>query len=175
MDAPQGRYKVIEKDGRLIVIDNATGQAASGTTPSPRPGGSLTTGPARPPVTGSGASPISTASGTFTTWLDGIGAALVRMAVSEFDDQGLAIIHWSWTVNDKEQRWDAGLDADEQRRLGRALVAMASLPFFLILFIFGSGSWMIVPLALTALPVAWGGIAIAKLRDQTNQWRLPGE
>ena len=173
MDAPQGRYKVIEKDGRLIVIDNATGQPASGTTPPPRPGGAPMGGPARPAA--SGGSPVSAASGSFAAWIDGIGAALLRLAVSEWDDQGRAVIHWSLKVNDREQRWDAGLDPDEQRRLGRALAAIGTLPFFLVLFIFGSGGWMFVPLALTAVPVVWGGISIAKLRDETNQWRLPPE
>ena len=175
MEAPKGRYKVIEKDGRLIVIDNQTGQPASGTMPPPRPGASPVSGPGGSPGLGSGGSPISTASGTLATWVDGFSAMLLRLAVSEWDEQGRAIIHWSWTVNDKEQRWDAGLDADEQRRLGRGLAAIASLPLFLLLFIFGGTGWLLLPLALTAVPVLWGGISIARLREETNQSQLPPE
>ena len=174
MDAPPSRYRVIEKDGRLIVIDNQTGETAAGTTP-PRPGTSPVPGQGRPPVAGHGGSPVSNMSGTLATWLDRYSAILLRLAVSEWDDQGRAIIHWSWKSNGEEQRWDAGLDADEQRRLGRGLAAISSLPIFLLLFIFGSGGWLIVPLALTAVPVVWGGISIAKLREQTNQWQLPRE
>ena len=51
MEAPKGRYSVVEKDGRLIVIDNQTGAAAASTTPSPRPGTSgrvARAGPSRP-------------------------------------------------------------------------------------------------------------------------------
>ena len=174
MDAPPSRYRIVEKDGRLIVIDNATGEVASGTTP-PRPGGSPIAGPAKASSRGSGGSPISSPGGTFTTWRDGIGAFLLRMAVSEWDENGLAIVRWSWRRNGVEERWDAALDEDEQRRLARALTALATLPLFLILLIFGGGGWLFVPLAFTVVPVAWGGIAIAKLRAETNQRGPPHE
>ena len=56
MDAPKGRYRVEEKDGRLVVIDTATGApidspgpAASG--PAPR-GPSRPAGPVAPPPPG---------------------------------------------------------------------------------------------------------------------------
>lgn len=175
MDAPKGRYKVVEKDGRLIVIDNATGRPASGTIVPPRPGSSPVSGPARSPGPGSAGSPISTASGTLKTWLDGFSTFLLHFAVSEWDDQGNAIIHWSWKHNNEERRWDAGLDADEQRRLGRGLAAIAVFPLFILLFLFGSGIWMLAGMALIAAPVVWGAISIAKLRDETNLWRLPRE
>jgi len=175
MDAPQGRYKVIEKDGRLIVIDNATGQPASGTVPPPPPGSSPISGPARSSGLDSGGSPISAAGGTLKTWLDGFSAMLLRLAVSEWDDQGRAIIHWSWKHNNEERRWDAGLDPDEQRRLGRGLAAIAASPLLILLFMFGSGIWILAGMALIAAPVVWGAISIARLRDETNEWGLPRE
>lgn len=174
MDAPPSRYRIVEKDGRLIVIDNSTGKVASGTT-QPRPGGSPIAGRPKTSAPGSGGSPISSPAGTLTAWRDGIGALLLRLTVSEWDENGLAIIHWSWKRNGVEQRWDAGLDEDEQRRLARALTALATLPLFLILLIFGGGGWLFVPLAFTVVPVAWGAIAIAKLRAETNQCGLPRE
>jgi hypothetical protein len=154
MDAPQGRYKVVEKDGRLIVIDNATGQPASGTAT-----------PARPPTPGrSGSSPVAPAKSTIDSFAD----SLLRLAVREWDDQGRAIIHWSWKQNGKEQRWDAWLDQAEQKRFGRALVAIAAAPLFVFFFIFTSGLLLWLGMLLTVGPVIWGFRSISRLQSETN-------
>ena len=46
MDAPKGRYRVEEKDGRLVVIDTATGARVSPDVPSPP--GTAPASPSRP-------------------------------------------------------------------------------------------------------------------------------
>ena len=153
MEAPQGRYKVVEKDGRLIVIDNATGQPASATTPTP-PGGV----PGRP-----GGSPIAPGQST----LDTIAEALLRLVVRDWDKDGRAVVHWSWKQNGKEQRWDAWLDPAEQKRLGRALVGIAAAPLFVMLFMFASGFFLFLGIVLTMGPVLWGFRTIARLQKET--------
>ena len=154
MDAPKGRYRVIEKDGRLIVIDNATGDVASGTTPPPRPAT-----PGRP-----GGSPIAPARSQLDTFAD----VLLGLAVREWDDEGRAIIHWSWKQNGQEQRWDAWLDQAEQKRLGRALVGIAAAPLFVLLFMFASGLVLFLGMALTMAPVLWGIRTIMRLHNETD-------
>ena len=153
MDAPQGRYRVIEKDGRLIVIDNGTGRPAS-TSAIPPPSG-------RP---GLSASPVAPA----TSNLDSFADFLLRKVVREWDKEGRAVIHWNWKKNGKEQRWDALLDRGQQRRLGRALVAL-STTFPLMIFLFIAGGvffWFGAILAL--MPVVWAIAAIARLQRETG-------
>jgi len=153
MDAPKGRYRVEEKDGRLVVIDTVTGAPASSVTPSPTPRAGPTRGQAviaRPP------GPI-----------DRFGTLLLRLVVKRWDDEGRAIIGWEWEQNGRKQRWDAALGPPEQRRLGRALAAVSAFPIFVLLSIFAG------PVPLLLLPVVlpatfWGVWAIMRLQRETG-------
>ncbi|HEX9947594.1 MAG TPA: hypothetical protein VGA98_08645, partial [Allosphingosinicella sp.] len=86
MDAPKGRYRVIEEDGRLVVIDNESGTPIpSSLVPPrrPRPGRS----PASPPVPVAPAGPGP---------LDRAGDFLLAVVAREWDSQGRAVIAWRW-------------------------------------------------------------------------------
>jgi hypothetical protein len=153
MDAPKGRYRVEEKDGRLTVIDTATGAPASSVTP-PRPG---TPPPLRPGI-------VSSPPGL----VDRYGRLLLRLVVKSWDKEGRAVLAWEWEQNGRKQRWDAALGPSEQRRLGRALVAVSAFPLFVLLTIFaGAGlAWLLLPFALPA--AFWGVWAIMRLRRETG-------
>ncbi|HET9637636.1 MAG TPA: hypothetical protein VFP12_00340 [Allosphingosinicella sp.] len=152
MDAPKGRYRVEEKDGRLVVIDTATGAPASSVTPSPRPQ-AAPRGPAviaRPP-------------GLF----DRYGRLLLHLVVNRWDEEGRAIIGWEWETNGLKQRWDAALGPAEQRRLARALVAISAFPIVILLSIFaGPLPWLFLPVALPA--TFWGVWSIMRLKRETG-------
>ena len=156
MDAPQGRYRVIEKDGRLVVIDNATGRPASTSVPPPRAAGS-----GRP---GQSSSPVAPAKGGLETLSD----MLLHMAVREWDAEGRAVIHWQWTENGKAKSWDALLDPGQQRRLGLALVHLVAIPLPILLFALGGGSWIWLGFILAAYPLLRGIRGIAKLQAETR-------
>jgi len=153
MDAPKGRYRVEEKDGRLTVIDTATGAPATSVTPSPRADASPR-GPAA----------ISTPPGL----LDRYGRLLLSLVVRRWDEEGRAVVAWEWEQNGRKQRWDAALGPAEQKRLGRALIAVSAFPIFVLFTIFaGSGlTWLLLPLALPA--AFWGVWAIMRLKRDTG-------
>jgi len=157
MDAPKGRYRVEEKDGRLTVIDTVTGAPASSVTPSPRPR-------AGPPE-GQGA--VSSPPGLF----DRYGRLLLGLVVDRWDEEGRAVLAWEWEQNGRKQRWDAALGPAEQRRLGRALVAISAFPVFVLFTIFaGSGlTWLLLPFALPA--TFWGVWAVMRLKRETGTGR----
>ena len=180
MEAPKGRYSVVEKDGRLIVIDNRTGTPAASNTPSPRPGrpgGSpapVRPGPSpvpprpgasrpsrRPPLS---SSPIAPGKGTLDTAAD----ALVTMASKGFDGDGRAIIAWEWKSNNRTRRWEARLDPAQQRRLGRALLAICATPLPVFAFVLLDGSAMWMALALTVPIIVWGFQSISRLQKETG-------
>lgn len=180
MEAPKGRYSVVEKDGRLIVIDNMTGAPARSNTPTPqpgRPGASLA--PVRP--AGSSA-PIQPGASRTTSrppaspspivagkgMLDAAADALVTMASKEFDGDGRAVVAWEWKSNNKTRRWDARLDAAQQRRFGRALLAMCATPLLIFAFVLLSGAAMWIALALTIPTILWGFGSIARLQRETG-------
>ncbi|HEY0412997.1 MAG TPA: hypothetical protein VGD66_07640 [Allosphingosinicella sp.] len=119
MDAPPTRYRVEEKDGRLIVIDTATGAPAS---------------PSAPPRVGAGTRPIAPGRGL----VDALCDALVARASTGRDAEGRAVIAWEWKQNRQTKRWDAALDSGQERRLGRALLSFVSAaPLMLVFFIAG--------------------------------------
>jgi hypothetical protein len=156
MDAPRGRYRIEEKDGRLVVIDTATGAPASSVStpapPSPRPrAGHGPEAPARP-----------------QGLLDRYGRLLLALVVDRWDGNGRAVVKWEWEQNGRPRRWDAILEAPEQKRLGRSLAAVTAFPIAILLFIFaGSGlAWPILPFALAA--VFWGVWSIVRLQRQTG-------
>jgi hypothetical protein len=158
MDAPKGRYRVVEKDGRLIVIDNEAGGPIPSTIAPPRPGRPGPPGvPPSGPVAPAGPGPI-----------DRAADALLALAVRRWDSDGRAIIAWKWEVNGQERRWDAALDAPRQRRLGRALLALCSVPLVPLL-IFISGAWGAVVGMVLAVPLAgWGWVSLQGLVRETN-------
>lgn len=124
IDAPPGRYRVVEKDGRLVVVDNRTGAAAA---------------PMRPPRTPEGmgaAEPLRLAAGTSA--VDVVAAMVLRLLVRQWDEQGRAVIHWKWGEYGRTGHWDATLDEGQQRRFGRALLGLAASAL-LILTAFAAG------------------------------------
>ena len=157
MDAPQGRYRVVEKDGRLIVIDNGTG-APIPSSVTPPPGGSgrrgstspLLVGPAEPGV------------------MERAANLLVALAVKEWDVEGRAVIAWEWRESGKVRRWDAVLDEGQQRRLGRALLALAAPPLLLVMAIM-VGEALVLPAAiLSAPPLLWSWLSLRRLYRETD-------
>src|SRR5688500_3105918 len=112
MDAPKGRYRVEEKDGRLVVIDTVTGAPASSVTPPPGPR----------PAPGRAQGAAEHPSGL----VDRYGRLLLGLVVNRWEADGRAIVAWEWEQNGRAQRWDAALGPAEQRRLGRALAAISS-------------------------------------------------
>lgn len=153
MDAPKGRYRVEEKDGRLVVIDTATGAPASSVSPSPGPQAA----PRREPA-GFGRRP---------GLLDLYGRLLLRIVVNRWEPDGRAVIAWEWEQNGRTERWDAELGPAEQRRLGRALAAISAFPLFVLLSIFGgSVFWPFLPFALPA--AFWGVWAAMRLQRETG-------
>jgi hypothetical protein len=154
MDAPKGRYSVIEKDGRLIVIDNGTGSALpSSIQPPSRTSRGLPPAPVSPAGPGV---------------IDRAADVLVALTARERDGQGRAVIAWTWEQNGRKQRWDAVLDESQQRRLGRALLALMAAPLLLFLLMFAGGSSFGFG-ALLALPaVLWGAVSLRRLYGETN-------
>jgi hypothetical protein len=150
MDAPKGRYRVEEKDGRLVVIDTATGSPASS------PG---------PPPPRLGAGPVAQEPGL----AERLGRAMLRLAVRRWDEQGRAVVAWQWKEGDQLRRWNATLDSGQQRRFGRALLAFAAFPIVLLLSIlFGAlQAWPLVAAAFAAS--AWGVRSIQRLMAETGR------
>lgn len=157
MDAPKGRYSVIEKDGRLVVIDNGTGAPipSSFRPPAGRPGRS---GPSpAAPVTGAGPGAV-----------DRAADVLLALAVSRWDRDGRAVIAWKWQQNGQDRRWDAALDERQQRRMGRALLALAAAPLMpLFLLLAGSTAFALATLFLFPL-AGWGALSLQRLYRETN-------
>ena len=177
MEAPKGRYSVVEKDGRLIVIDNSTGAPATPSMPPPRSGPSdrfvlpgrsgppvPPASPGRPGPPGLSPAPIVAGKGA----LDSVADFLLAIAVKEWDEDGKAVIAWEWKQNGKTKRWDAKLDTAQQRRLGRALVGLAGAPLGFLSIILLSGPAMWIALALAATPFLWAMLAIGALQSQTG-------
>lgn len=155
MDAPKSRYRIVEKDGRLVVIDNATGAPVS--PPPPRPAGAPRSGPGGPaPVIASGRSAV-----------DGAADFLLALVTREWDGEGRAVIAWEWKESGRTRRWDARLDTGQQRRLGRALLAVAAFPLAILIFILFDGSARWVGVALALPPVVWGVVAVRRLQRET--------
>ena len=151
MDAPRGRYRVEEKDGRLVVIDTSTG------APIPSRGVSAPASPPRP------AGPPAPAS---LGLLDRLGRALLYLAVASWDEQGRAIVAWQWEQDGRTRRWDAALDPAQQRRLGRALLAFAAFPLNILLSILAGGALLLLP--VTVPLTFWGAWAVIRLQRQTH-------
>ena len=164
MDAPKGRYRVIEKDGRLIVMDNRTGAPIPTSTvslPSARPG--------RPPVPPSG--PIAPAG---PGAVDRAADFLVACVATEWDCEGRAVIAWESGERGNGARWDARLDEAQQRRMGRALLALCATPVFVPFFIFADGAVLGFGALLTLPFVFRGAFALARLYFETNDPSLRG-
>ncbi|HEX8223733.1 MAG TPA: hypothetical protein VF605_07955 [Allosphingosinicella sp.] len=164
MDAPQGRYRVVEKDGRLVVIDNQTGAPIPSTVaspPPPRPGRRAAASAG--PVASAGPGP-----------LDRAADALLALVAKRWDSQGRAVIAWEWQENNKVKRWDAALDQGQQRRMGRALVALAAVPLLLVLAIVTGGALFGLALILVVPPVAWAAFSLRRLHRETHDPGLRG-
>jgi hypothetical protein len=163
MDAPKGRYRVIEKDGRLIVIDNGTGRPIPSSMAPPPGGRRGSGGQPPPPVEPAGPGP-----------LDRAADFLVACAVKQWDSDGRAVIGWELGEKGKGQRWDAVLDEAEQRRLGRALLGLGAAPVFLAFLIFADGTLFAAAALLSLPPLAWAVGSILRLYGETNDPSLRG-
>ncbi|HYE28329.1 MAG TPA: hypothetical protein VEA61_08870 [Allosphingosinicella sp.] len=158
MDAPKGRYRVVEKEGRLIVIDNETGAPIpSSVAAPPQPRRGRPSDAPMPPVTSAGPGPI-----------DRAADFLVAVVAKEWDAQGRAVIAWQWRQNGRVRRWDAALDEAAQRRLGHALLALFAAPIFLVSLTFTDGALFGLGTVLALPPLAWGAVALARLHRDTN-------
>lgn len=164
MDAPQGRYQVVEKDGRLVVIDNQTGAPIPSSVvppPSSRPG----RGAAAPagPVAPAGPGPV-----------DRAADALLALAAKRWDGEGRAVIAWEWRENNKVKRWDAALDRGQQRRMGRALLALAAGPLLLILAMLVDGGLFGLAIIFAMPPLLWAVFSLRRLHRETHDPSLRG-
>ena len=158
MDAPQGRYRVVEKDGRLVVIDNRTGAPIPTSVASPPPlrsGGrdAASSGPVAP----AGPGPV-----------DRAAELLLALAAKRWDADGRAVIAWEWRENDKLKRWDAALDRDQQRRMGRALLPLAAAPPLLVLAMLVDVSLFALAILLAMPPLAWAVFSLRRLHRETD-------
>lgn len=191
MDAPKGRYSIVEKGGRLIVIDNATGVPASPVSRTIAPEmvrprtSSAPTAPvalsapkaSRAPAVPRRRAESSTPSprrrepaSTDQGRVPGLFArTMIRLVSSGRDAEGRALIRWKWENKGKTARWDAALDGDQERRLARSLIAIASGAGFFLLMFRGVGD---IP-GMFAIP-AWLGLTgygilgIARLQKETG-------
>jgi hypothetical protein len=162
MDAPKGRYRVVEKDGRLIVIDNRTGgpiPSSIGSPPASRPGGAASPSPVSPAGPGR---------------LDRAADFLLAVVVKEWDSEGRAVIAWKSGEGGRGSSWHARLDPPQQRRMGRALLALCAAPLFALFFIFGDGAAAGLGVFLTLPFMLWGAFAMSRLRSETNDPSLGG-
>ena len=159
MDAPKGRYSVVEKDGRLVVIDNGTGAPIpSSFAPRAQRG--------RPP-----SGPVG---GGDPGALDRAADLLLALVVRRRDSDGRAVIAWEWRENNKVKRWDAALDEGQQRRMGRALLALAAAPLLLILAMLVDGGLFGLAVILAVPPLHWAVFSLRRLHGETDDPRLRG-
>lgn len=154
MDAPKGRYRVEEKDGRLTVIDTFTGAPASSAAPSRRSGAAPSDRPGA----------VSTPPGIVERY----GRLLLGLVVKRWEGDGRAVVAWEWEQNGRTERWDAALGLAEQRRLGRALAAVSAFPIFVLLTIVaGFGlAWLLLPIVLPL--TFWGVWSVTRLKRETG-------
>lgn len=150
MDAPKGRYRVEEKDGRLTVIDTVTGAPATSVT-EPHP-------PRPPGAPGAIERPAGL--------LDRYGRLLLSLAVRRWDEKGRALVRWEWEQNGQSRRWHAALGSAEQRRFGRALAAVTAFPILVLLTIVGGPGFWLLPIAFPL--TVWGVWAITRLQRETD-------
>lgn len=150
MDAPRTRYRVLEKDRRLIVVDTASGEALSHPGPRPAVGMEAVAGP-----------------------LDRAALLLAGFAIKRRDAQGRAVVSWSGTVNNQPKKWEAWLDQAQERRFGRALLGIVPFPALILLLVllpFGAALWgvLMVPAFLLMLAAIVGLLALMReTRGQT--------
>jgi hypothetical protein len=159
VDAPKGRYSVVEKDGRLVVIDNGTGAPVPSSVAPP---------PARPGPGGRAPGPVGDGD---PAALDRAADLLLALAARKRDPQGRAVIAWEWRENGRVRRWDAALDRGQQRRMGRALLALAAGPLVLILSVLTGGALFGLALLLALPPLAWGVASLRRLYRETDDPR----
>jgi hypothetical protein len=149
MEAPPSRYRVVEKDGRLVVVDTATGATAR---PVARPG----TAPAP------SAAPVAAGRGL----IDAVADTIAAWAGKGRDSEGRMVIAWEWEQNGKKRRWNAALDAGQQRRLGRALLWVIAPGPLALLLILAGGPFLFL---FAALPfILWGVALLNRLQSETG-------
>jgi hypothetical protein len=150
-DPPPGRYRVVEKNGRLVVVDNESGIAVPPTLAR------------RAQAMGAGGLPRPVRRSV----LDATAALMVRLVVRQWDEAGRAVIDWKWGEYGKTGSWHALLDEGQQRRFGRALLALAAAAL-LILAAFTAG----LPLLgfAAALPlVLLGSRSVKRLKAESDE------
>jgi hypothetical protein len=147
MEAPPTRYRVVERDGRLIVIDTSSGAVTGGVQASP----------VRPGATG-----VAAGKGL----LDALADRAAQVAGKGRDSDGRLVIAWEWTQNGQPRHWNAALDQAQQRRLGRFLLSIvAPVPLVVLTFIVGEpfiGLVASVPLIL------FGAVGLNRLQSETQ-------
>lgn len=155
MDVPKTRYRVIERDRKLIVIDTWTGDPATKAMPLP----------ASPSARSPGLPRIAIGRGVF----DRLALACARIGTKGRDAQGRALVRWDYKVNNKPRRWEAALDPAQELRFGRALMGLASFPAtFLALFVPGVNMFAVLLLLPTLLWALWSFVRLSALQKETG-------
>jgi hypothetical protein len=104
--------------------------------------------------------------------LDSLADALAAGVSKGRDPEGRIVIAWEWKQNGRTRRWDAALDAGQQRRLGRALLSMlAAAPVALAVFLAGKGFIALLPAGAL---IGWGAISLNRLQSETAGSPPPG-
>jgi hypothetical protein len=153
MEAPPSRYRVVERGGRLIVIDTATGEAT---------GAGAAAAALRPD-----SAPVAAGWGLMAALAD----AAAGLAAKGRDPQGRMVIAWEWTQNGRTKRWDAALDPAQQRRLGRALLMLvAPVPLVILSFLGGQPFFGFV----WAVPLVFvGAFGLKRLQSESQRDASP--
>ncbi len=147
---PPSRYKIVERDRRLVTIDTWTGEEA----------GPKTNPDTARPAAKSVASPVWTGmqSGKAANPLDQLIATFAKIATQDrFDEAGRPILKTS-KIYDLQGPRDIALDGPGTRRVGQvALASAVLLLLLLVLFVVGTEMFF-VAIAL----LVFGGRVIAK-------------
>jgi hypothetical protein len=155
MEAPRSRYRVEERNGRLVVTDTASGVPVSSLGAAPPPRGLDLAGGADRPIARVGG------------LRDSAGAFLVKRAAKSWDSEGRAVVAWEWEVNGRKRRWDAALDEAQQRRLGRALLAFVNAAAAGAVLVLAGLPFLAVLAAAPLLIRGWWGLS--RLQSETSQ------
>ena len=146
---PPSRYRIVEKDGRLIVYDR--GVLVS--TKSEKPSGARTSGP------------MAVADGV--PWFDRIGTILVRLMTTK-DASGRVLMTRKVTKGFTQVKQTAVVSVDQAVQLGRGLALLLPLVSTIVLSIVTSGAAL--PLLVVTVPVAIGSLVVFAPLMMSLKW-----
>lgn len=169
-ELPPSRYKIVEKDGRLIVYDN--GVVVSSGTSKPAPAKQQ---PAAPIVAswaasfkGSPAAPDSP-SARFGRLADRVAAALARRKNAD----GTIVVSRTKKEGLRSRTMEATLTAEQARIYGISMLSFIPLVTGIVLLFISSGFIGVPVLVLGLPPAAIGAVRLGMLFDKL-EWRELG-